>query len=58
MYMYWYVQVVGLTNSNNLVNSSFLLSLTYHLYFLPFNFLVASLNIQILLWHLIYYFWS
>jgi hypothetical protein len=38
MYMYGYVQIVGLTNSNNLVNSFLLLSLTYHLYYLRFKY--------------------
>ena len=38
-----YLQDVGLTNLNNLVNvTSFLLILNYHLYFLPVN--LASLD--------------
>ena len=46
MYVYLYVQVVGLINSNNLVNfTSILLYLTFHSYIRPIHF--ASVNVYI-----------
>jgi len=49
MYMYWYVQVGGLMNWNNLVNFSFSVHIKFFLYIMIIN--LASLNKQINLYY-------
>ena len=52
MYMYWYVQVVGLMNLNNLVNFTISVDIKIFLYLMRIN--LASVNKYFC--HFIYYF--
>jgi len=56
MYMYWYVQVVGLTNGNVLVNFNFSLHIKIFFYFMLINLAYLNKYIYIIFCHFIYYF--